>query len=165
VATRKPSHLARDDCAVAKQFDTIYARLGVKFDHALGESFYNPRLKPLVTNCWPKALARESEGAIAIFFDDIPQLKERPALIRKNDGGFNLRHDRPGHARVSPGDVASGRNHLRDRRTPATAFPSRVFTAFRPVAIHSFGGASYTSPNSSSEKSMGLSELALRKMM
>ena len=27
------------------QFDTIYGRLGVKFDHTLGESFYNPRLK------------------------------------------------------------------------------------------------------------------------
>jgi arginyl-tRNA synthetase len=72
-----------------KQFDTIYARLGVKFDHALGESFYNPRLKPLVDELLAKDLARESEGAIAIFFDDIPQLKERPALIRKNDGGFN----------------------------------------------------------------------------
>ncbi len=72
-----------------KQFDTIYARLGVKFDHALGESFYNPRLKPLVDELLAKGIARESEGAIAIFFDDIPQLKERPALIRKNDGGFN----------------------------------------------------------------------------
>ncbi|MGA2854765.1 MAG: arginine--tRNA ligase, partial [Verrucomicrobiota bacterium] len=72
-----------------KQFDTIYARLGVKFDHALGESFYNPKLKPLVDELLAKGIARESEGAIAIFFDDIPQLKERPALIRKSDGGFN----------------------------------------------------------------------------
>ena len=31
-----------------KQFDEIYSRLGVKFDCALGESFYNPKLKPLV---------------------------------------------------------------------------------------------------------------------
>ena len=36
-----------------------------------------------------KGIARESEGAMAIFFDDIPQLKEQPALIRKSDGGFN----------------------------------------------------------------------------
>ena len=72
-----------------KQFDTIYARLGVKFDHALGESFYNPRLKPLVDELVAKGIARESEGAIAIFFDDRPQLKEQPALIRKSDGGFN----------------------------------------------------------------------------
>ena len=72
-----------------KQFDTIYARLGVKFDHALGESFYNPKLKPLVAELLAKGIARESEGAIAIFFDDNPQLMEHPALIRKSDGGFN----------------------------------------------------------------------------
>jgi arginyl-tRNA synthetase len=72
-----------------KQFDTIYARLGVKFDHVLGESFYNPKLKPLVDELLAKDIARESEGAIAIFFDDNPQLKAHPALIRKSDGGFN----------------------------------------------------------------------------
>jgi arginyl-tRNA synthetase len=72
-----------------KQFDTIYSRLGVKFDHALGESFYNPKLKPLVEELLAKGIARESEGAIAIFFDDNPQLKKHPALIRKSDGGFN----------------------------------------------------------------------------
>ena len=72
-----------------KQFDTIYGRLGVKFDHTFGESFYNPRLKPLVDELVAKGIARESEGAIAIFFDDPPQLKEQPALIRKSDNGFN----------------------------------------------------------------------------
>ena len=72
-----------------KQFDEIYSRLGVKFDVTLGESFYNPKLKPLVDELLAKDIARESEGAIAIFFDDIPQLKEHPALIRKSDGGFN----------------------------------------------------------------------------
>jgi len=72
-----------------KQFDEIYARLGVKFDHAHGESFYNPRLKPLVEELVAKGIARESEGALAVFFDDNPQLKEHPALIRKSDGGFN----------------------------------------------------------------------------
>jgi arginyl-tRNA synthetase len=61
----------------------------VRFDHSLGESFYNPRLKPLVDELVAIGLARESEGAIAIFFDDVPQLKEQPALIRKSDGGFN----------------------------------------------------------------------------
>jgi arginyl-tRNA synthetase len=72
-----------------KQFDEIYSRLGVKFDHTLGESFYNPRLKSVVDELLAKGIARESEGAIAIFFDDIPQLKAHPALIRKSDGGFN----------------------------------------------------------------------------
>ena len=74
------------------QFDEIYSRLGVKFDVTLGESFYNPKLKPLVDELLAKKIARESEGAIAIFFDDpatAGQLKDHPALIRKSDGGFN----------------------------------------------------------------------------
>lgn len=71
------------------QFDAIYARLGVKFDHTLGESFYNPRLAGLVAELVAQGIARESEGAKAVFFDDIPQLKEAPALVQKSDGGFN----------------------------------------------------------------------------
>jgi len=71
------------------QFDTIYSRLGVKFDYTLGESFYNPKLQGIVDDLKVKGLARESEGATAIFFEDIPQLKDKPALIQKTDGGFN----------------------------------------------------------------------------
>ena len=71
------------------QFDTIYARLGVTFDHTLGESFYNPRLPSLVEELVARGIARESEGALAIFFDDVAQLRKQPALIRKSDGGFN----------------------------------------------------------------------------
>jgi arginyl-tRNA synthetase len=71
------------------QFDAIYARLGVKFDHTLGESFYNPRLTPLVEELSAKGIAQASEGAQVVFFDDHPQLKKHPALIHKSDGGFN----------------------------------------------------------------------------
>ena len=71
------------------QFDTIYRRLGVAFDHTLGESFYHPRLQALVQELRAKGIARESEGAMAVFFEDIPPLKEHPALIQKSDGAFN----------------------------------------------------------------------------
>ena len=71
------------------QFETIYQRLGVKFDHSLGESFYNPKLKQVVRELQQKEIARESKGAMAVFFDDIPQLKEQPALIQKSDGAAN----------------------------------------------------------------------------
>jgi len=71
------------------QFDSIYGRLGVKFDHTLGESFYNPQLHELVEQLRQKGIAQESEGALVVFFEDIPQLKGSPALIRKSDGGFN----------------------------------------------------------------------------
>lgn len=71
------------------QFDEIYGRLGVKFDKALGESFYNPWLKEVVAELRSKEIARESQGAQVVFFEDIPELKEHPALIQKSDGGFN----------------------------------------------------------------------------
>ena len=72
-----------------KQFDEIYSRLGVKFDQMLGESSYRDRLKSLVDELLARGIARESDGAIVVFFDDLPSLKAHPALIRKRDGGFN----------------------------------------------------------------------------
>ena len=85
-----------------KQFDEIYSRLGVKFDFALGESFYNPWLGEVVTDLLAKKIARESEGAVGVFSDgslppkEDPFLVNRdgewiadPALVRKSDGGFN----------------------------------------------------------------------------
>jgi len=84
------------------QFDTIYKRLGVKFDHAYGESFYNPLLGKVVEDLLRRGIARESEGAIGVFSDgSLPQKQDPflvnrdgewiadPALIRKSDGGFN----------------------------------------------------------------------------
>ena len=71
------------------QFDNIYGRLGVKFDRTFGESHYNPMLKEVVSDFLERGLARESEGAIVVFFDELPQLKAHPLIIRKSDGGFN----------------------------------------------------------------------------
>jgi arginyl-tRNA synthetase len=71
------------------QFDAIYARLGVKFDYTLGESFYNPRLPEVVEQLRARGIARESDGALVVFFEDDPELKDHPAIVRKRDGGFN----------------------------------------------------------------------------
>jgi len=72
-----------------REFEKIYQRLGVKFDYILGESYYNSALKGLVKRLRDIGLATESEGATVIFFDDIPELKEKPAIIEKSDGGAN----------------------------------------------------------------------------
>jgi arginyl-tRNA synthetase len=74
----------------------------VKFDFALGESFYNPWLGEVVADLLTRGLARESEGAVGIFSDgSLPQKEDPflvnrdgewvadPALVRKSDGGFN----------------------------------------------------------------------------
>ena len=84
------------------QFDAIYGRLGVRFDHALGESFYNPWLGDVVNDLLQRGIARDSEGAVGIFSDGSMPPKEDPflvnrdgewaadpALVRKSDGGFN----------------------------------------------------------------------------
>jgi len=71
------------------QFHALYDRLGVTFDYTQGESFYHARLEFLVQDLMAEGIARESEGAIVVFFDDVPQLKEHPLIIRKRDGGFN----------------------------------------------------------------------------
>ncbi|MCE0522021.1 MAG: arginine--tRNA ligase [Methylacidiphilales bacterium] len=82
--------------------DVIYQRLGVQFDHTLGESFYNDMLANVVTDLVQRSIARESEGAVAIFSEgklppkDDPFLvsdngafRDNPLLVRKSDGGFN----------------------------------------------------------------------------
>ncbi|MEJ5237324.1 MAG: arginine--tRNA ligase [Limisphaera sp.] len=71
------------------EFDRIYERLGVRFDYTLGESFYHPRLQAMVDELVRLGLARESEGAKVIFFDDLPDLKDTPLIIQKSDGAFN----------------------------------------------------------------------------
>lgn len=71
------------------QFDDVYARLGVTFDHTLGESFYNERLKGVVTDLVERKIAEESEGAMVVYFPDDSKLKGQPAIVQKNDGAAN----------------------------------------------------------------------------
>ena len=66
----------------------IYDRLDVGFDHWYGESFYNDRLAPLVDEMLEIGVARESEGAVCVFFDGDAKLDDKPAIVRKADGGF-----------------------------------------------------------------------------
>jgi arginyl-tRNA synthetase len=71
------------------EFDAMYRRLGVRFDRTLGESFYNPMLKEVVDNLRCLNIARESEGALCVFFEDDPALrKSAPMIIQKADGAF-----------------------------------------------------------------------------
>ena len=67
-----------------EEIEQVYRRLDVCFDHTLGESFYNPFLPEVVRDLQERKLARESDGAVVIFFGE----EEPPALIRKRDGAF-----------------------------------------------------------------------------
>lgn len=84
-----------------EQLEKVYGALDIKFDHYLGESFYNDALAPLVERLLADGIATISDGATVVFSDgkcdpkDDPFLakegdawKATPAIIRKSDGGF-----------------------------------------------------------------------------
>src|SRR5216117_256614 len=72
-----------------QDFDHVYRLLEIRFDIQCGESFYNDRLPAVVDRLLKSGIAEISEGAVCVFFRDIPQLVDRPCIIRKRDGGFN----------------------------------------------------------------------------
>jgi arginyl-tRNA synthetase len=72
-----------------KDFESVYALLDVHYDIQRGESFYNDRLPGVVERLLSSGIAEISEGAVVVFFRDIPELADKPCIIRKRDGGFN----------------------------------------------------------------------------
>ena len=83
------------------QFDTIYSRLGIRFDLTLGESFYNSWLWDVVDELEEKGIARESEGAMCVFSDHAMPEKDDPFLIKDENGW------KPAPALVQKADGAS----------------------------------------------------------
>lgn len=84
-----------------EQLEKVYGALDIKFDHYLGESFYNDALAPLVADMLEKGIATVSEGATVVFSDgsvkpendpflikEKDEWKAAPCIIRKGDGGF-----------------------------------------------------------------------------
>ena len=72
-----------------QEFERIYGLLDIHYDIQCGESFYNDRLPEVVERLLKSGIAEISEGAVCVFFRDVPELGDKPAIIRKRDGGFN----------------------------------------------------------------------------
>ncbi len=70
-------------------FQQIYDRLGIRFDHNLGESFYNDQVERVYRELTETGLAQESEGALVVFHPEHPRFKTQPFLVRKADGASN----------------------------------------------------------------------------
>jgi arginyl-tRNA synthetase len=74
--------------------DAVYGELDVSFDVWLGESAYHDALPGVVEDLLGKGLAREDDGAVCIFWneiDDAPKnlrKQKTPFIVRKNDGAF-----------------------------------------------------------------------------
>jgi arginyl-tRNA synthetase len=72
-----------------QDFEHVYKLLDIHYDIQCGESFYNDRLLTTVDRLLKSGIAEISEGAVVVFFRDIPELADKPCIIRKRDGGFN----------------------------------------------------------------------------
>ena len=68
-----------------KEYNKVYDRLGVKFDHYFGESFYNDIMPDVLEELKKKNIAKEDQGALVVFFEED---KLPPALVQKKDGSF-----------------------------------------------------------------------------
>ena len=72
-------------------FQQIYDRLGIRFDHNLGESFYNDKLDRVYRELLDAKIAEDSEGALVVFHDEHPRFsrhteRPNPFMVRKADG-------------------------------------------------------------------------------
>lgn len=67
------------------EFETVYRRMGVRFDVVLGESTYQPLLDGVVQDLLASGSAELSDGAVITRFPEA-DLKDHVAVIRKGDG-------------------------------------------------------------------------------
>jgi arginyl-tRNA synthetase len=70
-------------------FQRIYDRLGLRFDHTLGESFYNDQVDRVYRELIDCGLAVESQGALVVFHPEHPRFRTQPFIVRKSDGAAN----------------------------------------------------------------------------
>lgn len=77
------AHWERFRSLSLREFERIYDRLGVSFDHYWGEAHYNDMLDDVVADIEARGLTEESEGALVVNLDDVDL---PPCLIRKSDG-------------------------------------------------------------------------------
>lgn len=66
-----------------KEFERIYAVLGVSFDTNYGESFFEDKMAEVIEDVKKVGIAKESEGAYLVFFDNE---KYPPLMLLKSDG-------------------------------------------------------------------------------
>ena len=74
--------------ATRVELDKIYERFDVKFDAWLGESAYEDMLPGVIEDLKQRGLAREDQGALCVFFEDLPDLNKSPMIVQKKDGAY-----------------------------------------------------------------------------
>ena len=85
----KPAHLAGDDRPLRIAVPTRLYPARHQFRLSVWAKVITIRASKRGARIGRARTGPSSEGAMAVFFDDIPELKDHPALVQKSDGGFN----------------------------------------------------------------------------
>ncbi len=67
-----------------REFDKVYRRLAVQFDHVRGESWYEPQLEPLLAWLRDCGVLEESDGALVVRLEE--QGIKTPCLVKTAHG-------------------------------------------------------------------------------
>ena len=70
-------------------FERIYDLLGVRFDHAHGESFYRDQVDAVYTGLEEQGICQEDDGALVVFHPEHKRFAKQPFIVRKSDGASN----------------------------------------------------------------------------
>lgn len=70
-------------------FLNIYELLDVRFDHALGESFYRDKVDDVYHGLTRHHICQEDDGALVVFHPEHKRFAKQPFIIRKSDGASN----------------------------------------------------------------------------
>ncbi|MGB9706982.1 MAG: arginine--tRNA ligase [Microgenomates group bacterium] len=66
-----------------REFERVYQLLGVKIDFALGESFYEDKMREIIKLALRKKIAKKGQGALIV---DLSEAGLPPAMLLKSDG-------------------------------------------------------------------------------
>lgn len=69
-----------------RDFNRLYARLNVHFDHIWGESFYQDQLAPMLSDLKKRKILELSEGAWIVPVTDPAGNEIAPCILEKTDG-------------------------------------------------------------------------------
>ncbi len=108
------------------EFERTYALLDIRYDIQRGESFYNDRLPGVVARLREAGIAEESEGAIVVFFPEIPGVSRQTLPHPQKRWRLQLRHHRSRHGRLSRARPKGGRHLVRRGRPADSAFQTNL---------------------------------------
>ena len=70
-------------------FEQVYQLLGVRFDHAHGESFYRDQVEQVYSVLQKHGICTEDQGALVVFHPEHKRFAKQPFIVRKSDGASN----------------------------------------------------------------------------